>query len=274
VPRKVYGQLGSIVAADPKRRPWRDQVWMTVGDRTPSPHSTYLGWQLDWQGFEVNPVGDRPLRRVAHYASQGRKNWEESLARYVWARLAVSRPRDSAGELLRRRPTAEEKTKGLQGAAHLLGSAIELAAQDRLVEIPYHYMRARFRHACGDYTGAEEDWRLLRAIWAWQNDEPAISATWPVQVPRVMPLMHPYEAGLVHLLSAATEDLLQGSTAWDGRAGRIAKARVLLQQVKQDYFGAKRVHWDLEDWLERVNEIDTKGGSGVDLPAPIFTSAE
>jgi hypothetical protein len=89
-----------------------------------------------------------------------------------------------------------------------------------------------------------------------------------------MPLMHPYEAGLVHLLSAATEDLLHGSTAWDGRTGRIAKARALLQQMKQAYFGAKRAHWDLEDWLERVDEIDTKGGSGVDLPAPIFTSAE
>ncbi len=274
VPRKVYGQLGSIVAADPKRRPWRDQVWMTVGDRTPSPHSTYLGWQLDWQGFEVNPLGDRPLRRVSHYASQGRKNWEESLARYVWARLAVSRPRDSAGELLRRRPSAEEKMKGLKGAAHLLGSAIELAAQDRLVEVPYHYMRARFRHASGDYAGAEQDWRLLRAIWAWQNDEAAISAVWPVQAPRVMPLMHPYEAGLVHLLSVPTEDLLQGSMAWDGRAGRIAKARALLQQVKQDYFAGKTAHWDLEDWLDRVDEIEKEGGAVVELPAPIFTSAE
>lgn len=274
VPRKVYGQLGSIVLADPRRRPWRDQVWMTTGDRLPSPQSTYMGWQVDWQGFEVNPVGDRPLRRVEHYATQGRRNWEESLTRYVWARLAVSRPRDSAGELLRRRLTAEEDLAGKKRAAHLLGSAIELAALDRLVEVPYHYMRARFRHASGDYAGAEEDWRLLRAIWARQNDEPAISAPWPVPAPRVMPLMHPYEAGLIHLLSSATEDLLQGSTAWDGRAERIAKARALLQQVKQDFFAGRRAHWDLEDWLERVDEIEEKGGAGVDLPAPIFTSAE
>ena len=35
---------------------------MTTGDRVPSPQSTFVGWQVDWQGFEVNPVGDRPLR--------------------------------------------------------------------------------------------------------------------------------------------------------------------------------------------------------------------
>src|SRR3546814_6048377 len=31
--------------------------------------------------------------------------------------------------------------------------------------VPYHYMRARFRHAAGDYAGAAADWLLLRAIW-------------------------------------------------------------------------------------------------------------
>src|SRR3546814_12849074 len=105
------------------------------------------------------------------FRSHGRRHWEESLTRYVWARLAVSRPRDSEGELLRRRLTSDEKLEGLQGAVHLLSSAIALAALDRLVEVPYHYMRARFRHAAGDYAGAESDWRLLRAIWAWQRDE-------------------------------------------------------------------------------------------------------
>src|SRR3546814_10071326 len=90
-------------------------------------------------------------------------------------------------------------------------------------------MRARFRHAAGDYAGAEDDWRLLRAIWAWQHDEAPIAATWPVSVPRVMPLMHPYEGALAGLLSTVTEDLLHGSTAWDGRAARLATARKLLQ---------------------------------------------
>src|SRR3546814_7639669 len=110
---------------------------MTTGDRQPSPQSSYIGWQVDWQGFELNPLADRPVRRVARYQDHGRRHWEESLTRYVWARLAVSRPRDSEGELLRRRLTSDEKLEGLQGAVHLLSSAIALAALDRLVEVPY-----------------------------------------------------------------------------------------------------------------------------------------
>jgi hypothetical protein len=274
VPRKVYGQLGSIVLADPKRRPWRDQVWMTTGDRLPSPQSRFTGWQVDWQGFELNPLADRPVRRVATYEDSGRRNWEQSLERYIWARLALARPRDGNGDLLRRRSTPAEKLEGLKGAVHLLSSAIDLAALDRIVEVPYHYMRARFRHAAGDYDGAEADWRLLRAIWAWQNDEAAIAADWPVSVPRAMPLMHPYEAGLAMLLSAATEDRLHQSTAWEGRAERLTLARQLLQQVKQQYFGAKRAHYDLVDWLERLDAIEAKGAAAVDLPDPVFTSAE
>src|SRR3546814_6446041 len=103
-----------------------------------------------------------PRRRVTQYQHDGRANWEGSLSRDVWARLAISRPRDSDGALLRRRITAEEKQEGLTGAIHLLGSAIELAALDRIVEVPYHYMRARFRHAAGDYAGAAADRLLLQ----------------------------------------------------------------------------------------------------------------
>jgi len=275
VPRKVYGQLGSVVLADPKRRSWRDEVWMTTGDRQPSPHSSYVGWQVDWQGFELNPLAERTLRRVGRYQNDGRRNWEVSLVRYLWARLAVSRPRDSHGDLLRRRPDATEKQEGLTGAIHLLGSAIELAAMDRLVEVPYHYMRARFSHAAGDYAAAESDWRLLRAIWARQQDAPAIAADWPVSAPRVIPLMHPYEVALVALLSSVTEDLRSGSTAWEGRDARLAEARGLFEQLKLDYFGAgKRAHFDLENWLDLLDEVADNGGAAVDLPEPNFITAE
>ncbi len=274
VPRKVYGQLGSIVLADPQRRPWRDQVWMTTGDRQPSPHSNYVGWQVDWQGFELNPLADPTLRRVTHYETQGRRNWEVSLERYLWARLARSRPRDAAGELLQRRPTAAEDRGGVTGAIHLLGSAIDLAALDRLVEVPYHYMRARLCHSAGDYAAADKDWRLLRAIWAWQHDAPAIPADWPVSVPRVMPLMHPYDGALVVLLSAATEDLLHGNTTWDGRQARLDQARSLFAEVKQDCFGDKPAHFDLEVWIALVDEVEAQGGGGAELPEPNFITAE
>jgi hypothetical protein len=275
VPRKVYGQLGSIVRADPKRRPYRDEVWMTTGDRQPSPHSSYIGWIVDWEGFELSPLGDRPLRRVAHYQNDGRRHWEESLTSYVWARLAMSRPRDKHGALLRGRPDAAYKRDAVKRAIHLLGSAIDLAALDHIVEVPYHYMRARLRHAAGDHAGAEADWRLLRAIWAWQHDAPAVAADWPVKVPRVMPLMHPYEGALVALLSAVTGDLLNGGTGWDGRAARLAEAGKLFAQVKQDCFGPdKRAHFDLENWIARLDVVKRKGGAAVDLPEPNFITAE
>ncbi len=275
VPRKVYSQLGSIVLADPGRRAGRDEVWMTTGDRQPSPHSSYSGWQLDWDGFEISPLPDDPVRRMESYAEGGRKNWEESLVRYLWARLAMTRPRDSEGDLLRRRVTAAERKEGLIGAVHLIDSAIELAAMDRIVEVPYHYMRARLNHAAGDYAAAEGDWRLLRAIWAWQQDKPAVAADWPVAAPRVMPLMHPYEGALVGLLSVVTEDLRLDGTAWNGRAGRLEEAHGLFTQLLQENFGTDGpIHFDLENWLDLLEAVSDEGGQAVDLPEPDFVSAE
>jgi hypothetical protein len=89
-----------------------------------------------------------------------------------------------------------------------------------------------------------------------------------------MPLMHPYEAALVALLSTVTEDLLHGATAWDGRTARLAMARKLFRQVKAQYFGDKRAHFDLDLWFERLDAVEAKGGAAVELPDPIFTSAE
>ena len=275
VPRKVYGQLGSIVIGDAERRPGRDEVWMTTGDRLPSPHSTYAGWAVDWDGFDIAPVEDQPLRRTGQYQDSGRGNWEESLTRYLWARLAVCRLRDSDGQLLRRAPTDDEEKQGLVGAASILDSAIELAAQDRIVEIPYHYMRARLRHAAGDHQGAKQDWDMLRDLWALQNREERIDATWPVDDPAYRPLMHPYEAGLVAILSTVTEDIIQGGTGWTGRSERLADARALLDGLKQDFFGAdKPAHFDLERWLEKIDELEEKGGADVELPEPIFVTVE
>lgn len=275
VPRKVYGQLGSVVLADPERRAGKDEVWMTTGDRAPSPHSSYAGWQVDWEAFELAPVAPEPLRRVSRYAEDGRRNWEESLVRYLWARLAVSRPRDAEGDLLRRRLSDQEEAEALARALHLLNSAIELAAADRIVEPPYHYMRARSHHAAGDYAAAEKDWRLLRAIWAWQNDGPPVSADWPVATPRVMPLLHPFEAALVALLSAVTEDLRHGNTAWEGREARLDEAKALFLQLQQDHFGTDGpVHFDLEDWMDLLEEVREQGGGAVDLPEANFVTAE
>jgi len=274
VPRKVYGQLGSIVVGDPQRRAGRDEVWMTSGDVLPTPHSSFIGWQVDWPGFALAPVAQEPLRRTRQYLDSDRTNWQDSLPLYVQARLAVARPRDGQGALLQRQPTAEEDRRNHAKAEALLTGAINLAAKDRIVEVPYHKMRARMRHAVGEDLKAKADWDLLRDIWARQNGQPRIPAEWPVEQPRNGPLMLPYEAAYVLALSCATEDRISGGIGWPGRAECLAEARDILRTVKRELFGDKPAHFDLERWLERIDALATTSGTEVELPTPDFVSAE
>ncbi|TVR83170.1 MAG: hypothetical protein EA405_04910 [Rhodospirillales bacterium] len=274
VVRKAYGQLASIVVGDPQRRPGRDEVWMTIGDREPAPHSHYAGWRIDWAAFDLKPLDDRPIRRTRQFEKADLSNWEQGLERYVWARVSLNRPRDQVGKLLRRAASTGEWRAGLVRANHLLGAAIDLAAADGVVEVPYHYMRARVRHALGEYAGATEDWRLLRDIWAVQQRQPGEAATWPAQ-PAAMPLLHPFEAALVLLLSTATEDLQQGAPAWAGRSARLSEARTLLGTLAKETFGTNRPHhFDLERWIECADAVERDGGAAAALPELNFITVE
>ncbi|MEM7222706.1 MAG: C45 family autoproteolytic acyltransferase/hydrolase [Pseudomonadota bacterium] len=275
VSRKVYGQLGSIVLADPERQAGRDEVWMTTGDASPSPHSSYAGWRVDWEAFEITPVADTPLRRTAHYVTSGRANWERSLTLYVDARLAVARPRDEVGALIARRASEDESAAHLSQAIEHLGGAIKLAAEDRIVEVPYHFMRARLRHEVGDHDAARYDWDLLRDIWDRQNGGLGLDAVWPVDAPLNGPTMHPSEAALTLLLSTVTEDWHQESLAWPGRAERLEEAKSLLRQLKVDLFGEVNPgHFAIADWLHLLEEVAELGGQGVELPEPNFVTVE
>lgn len=271
VPRKAYGQLGSIVRADPARRPGHDEAWLTIGDRLPACQSRFIGWRIDWAGFDLHPVADRPLRRTRQYESSGRAGWESSFETYRAARVAFARPAGADGALLTRAPTAAERT-GLAGRAEaLLGSAIDLAAQDGIVEVPYHYMRARIRHLLGRYAEAKADWDLLRAIWG----DPPVAAVWPVAAPRLRPVLHEYEAGLVLALAAVTEDRLHGGATWDGRAAQVQAARALLAGVRDRLFGpGVPAHFDLLAWLDRIDAIAAGDSAGVALPEPNFVTVE
>ena len=275
VPRKVYGQLGSIVLADPERRPGRDEVWMTSGDASPSPHSSYAGWRVDWQAFEIAPVEEAPLRRTSQYVTSGRSNWERSLALYVAARLAIARPRDETGALVARRSSEAERQDHLARSVELLGEAIELAAEDRILEVPYHFMRARLRQAAGDHDGARIDWDLLRDIWDRQNGGLGLAAVWPVDQPINGPLLHPYEAALTLLLSTVGEDRQLGVLDWPGRAARLDEARDLLRQLKIDLFGEQNPgHFALVDWQHLLEEVAELGGQAAELSEPNFVTVE
>lgn len=275
VPRKVYGQLSSIVCADPQRRAGYDEAWVTLGDRQPGPQGSFVGFNINWDDFELATVADEPVRRTSAYVRSGREHWEQSLERYVWSRMTLTRPRNAAGQLIHRAQSDEERDQGLDRAASLLDSAIELAAADGIVEVPYHYMRARLRHERGQYAAAKTDWDLLRDIWALQNGQPRLEVDSPVVQPRYQPVLLAYEAGLVSILSTVTEDKLHGSLDWPGRQARIDEGHMLFTQVKERFFGDKGpAHFDLERWLKRIEKMRQKGAAEVDWPEPNFITAE
>ena len=271
VPRKAYGQLGSIVRGDPARRSGHDEAWMTIGDRLPACQSIYAGWRIDWAGFMLTPVADRPLRRTRQFETTGRANWEASFESYRAARVAFARPRDAAGALLNHTPDAAQQLQDTTRAAELLSEAIEQAEADRVVEVPYYYMRARIRHQLGRYEAARQDWNVLRAI----NGDPDVSGALPVKSPRVRPLLHEYEAALALALSVATDDRLRGNWQWDGRSARLRDAETLLTGLRDRCFGAGApAHPDLIAWLDRISAMAKHDSATVKLPEPNFVTVE
>lgn len=272
-PRKVYGQLATIVGGDPERRPGRDEAWISVGDRLPGCMSAFVGWRIDWEALDVAAVAERPVRRTRQFETGGRRRWQASLADYLAARVAIARPEDAAGRPLARAPSAAEAGRGLAEAEARLTRAIDAAAADRIVEPPYHYMRARVRHALGDDRGADADWTVLLAVWAEQNGRTP-PAPLPVARPAAPPLLHAYEAALVLTLSVVSGDRLAGGDAWPERAARLAEARALLEDLAERLFRAAggRVHDDLEHWLQRIDRL--AAGRAIDLPTANFVTVE
>jgi hypothetical protein len=267
VPRKAYGQLGSVVRADPKRQPGHDEAWMTVGDRLPACQSVYTGWSIDWANFALTPVADRPTRRTRQFETTGRADWEASFETYRAARVAFARPRDAAGTLLTHAPDAAQRQQDTQRAEALLSEAIEQATADHIVEVPYYYMRARIRHRLGRYDAAREDWEVLRAVWT--------NGALPVASPRAHPVLLEYEAALVLALSVATEDRLRGDWRWQGRADQLQEAQSLLAGLRDRLFGTGQpAHFDLLAWLDRVATMMTRDSAAVALPEPNFVTIE
>jgi hypothetical protein len=189
--------------------------------------------------------------------------------------MTASRPKGADGEMLRRAMTDLEKRAGHERAEFLLDAAIEYAAEDGIVEIPYHYLRARVRHALGKVAEANADWDLLRDIWAAQNGRPRLAVAGPVQTPRVRPLMHPYEAALIQLLSTLSEDRRLGTTSWPGRRERLQEARALLRGLREQMFGPDGpAHFALKAWLELAKQAKDDPGRPITPPEPNFVTVE
>ena len=115
--------------------------------------------------------------------------------------------------------------------------------------------------------------RLFHAIWALRYDEVAIAADWPVTLPRIMPLMHPYEVALVALLSTVTENQRPINQVWEVRTPGLAEAKTLLELVARDASSAdKHAHLNLENWLVLLPPLRKPGAAVVELPAPNFVT--
>ena len=150
----------------------------------------------------------------------------------------------------------------------MLCEAIEQAVADRIVEVPYYYMRARIRHQLGHYDAAREDWDVLRAIWR------PIGAL-PVASPRARPVLHGYEAALVLALSVATEDRLRGDWRWQGRRPAAGGADRCWPGCATGCSAlAGRPISDLLAWLDRLATMTERDSAEVELPEPNFVTIE
>ncbi len=265
---KPYGVMSSIVLADPDRTAPRDELWATSGNRLPASHSDWLGFAIDWDafpfetdeagalvGFGVRPLGTRRTRVMAE---RGLERWERSLSLYIEARQATVRPLcaqercddrrfgnvgfvTERGDYLHRAETDAERQQSLERAEGLLSEAIALAADDGIVEVPYHFLRARVRHERGEPVGAVIDWDALLRVWNEQNGRAPGPGEWLVAAPRNRPTLTPYQAALVLMHSVASGDASWRRADWSGRQERLEEARRILCSLAERDLDAPRL---------------------------------
>jgi hypothetical protein len=93
--------------------------------------------------------------------------------------------------------------------------------------------------------------------------------------PRELPLMFDYEAGLILVLSALSEDKLAGGTGWPQRKERLKEGRRLLRQVRERFFGEDGpAHPDLKRWIAIAKELRDDGYARTEIPEPNFVTVE
>ncbi|MEM1298011.1 MAG: C45 family autoproteolytic acyltransferase/hydrolase [Pseudomonadota bacterium] len=180
---KAYGIHGCITRADPDRAAPKDEVWFSIGNRKPGPHSDYAGFAIDWQGLDLAPAGYRAVRTPNTVSAE----MQASMSDYVDAFAAVSRPKGPDGSYLGRDPTDEEAADHLKAALSKLDAACERVEDAGETDFAFRYARARLRHEAGEFDAAATDWDFLLSL----------AKSGAVKV-------HDWERTLVMILSAAT----------------------------------------------------------------------
>ena len=259
---KAYSLMSSIARTSADRANATDEMWFTVGERLPGPHSTLVGFTIDWQALSAAPAG-------THDATTVSPEMLAAMEAYVEAFAAYDRPRRADGDYIRRRPTPREMQAIRQQAIAALDRAVDTAEGAGINDPVFRYIRARLCHEAGIaiptnirvdlLTRASDDWAHLRSLA--DNDTFAMTE---------------WERALIYILSAATESVL-GSQAQASPEKLLKTGRNLLDSVAHSLFSSGREHRDIKEWRKVIDAIetgiDTGSGAG-DVPDIDFVTVE
>ena len=255
---KAYGLMSSIARADPDRTAGADELWFTLGEHLPGPHSTLAGFKIDWRDLSASPAG-------LHKAETVLPAFLAAMQAYIDAFAAYERPRQPDGGYFRRKPTAREMQSIRQLALASLDRAVTTAETEGIQEPVFRYIRARLAHETALslpdvgrqalLNQAAEDWSQLRS-WA---DGGALAMT-------------DWERALIFILSAATEAAREEQAAV-GPGDLLLRGRSLLDKVAEVHFADGALHQDIKTWRKVAAAIESDGADAA-LPDIDFVTIE
>ena len=255
---KSYSLMSSIARASADRAAAADELWFTVGEQLPGPHSTLVGFHIDWEALSAAPLGSHAAETVSPARLA-------SMQAYIDAFAAYERPRQPDGGYFRRKPTANEMQKIRQLSLASLDKAVEGAEAAGIVDPVFRYIRARLRHEAAlarpeiDRDGllqqAAEDWAQLRD----QAEDGRVAMT-------------DWERALIFILSAATEAARE-DRAEASPDSLLDKGRAHLERVAADSFAPGALHLDIKSWRKVAAAIDADGADA-SLPEIDFVTVE
>lgn len=255
---KAYSLMSSIARAHPDRANGRDELWFTLGESLPGPHSALAGFSIDWGSLSAKPAG-------LHKADTVLPEFLSAMQAYIDAFAAYERPRQPDGSYFRRRPTTREMQSIRQVALAALDRAVSIAEDAGIQEPAFRYIRARLAHETAlahpevdrqaRLEEAARDWATLRG---WAEGSAVAMTDW--------------ERALIYMLSAATE-MAREERAGVSPGDLLKKGRALLEKVADEDFAPNALHQDIKAWRKVAAAIESEGADA-ELPEIDFVTVE
>lgn len=255
---KAYSLMSSIARTHPDRANGQDELWFALGESLPGPHSTVVGFKIDWSNLSAEAAG-------LHKAETVLPEFLAAMQAYIEAFAAYERPRQPDGSYFRRRPTAREMQNIRQVALAALDRAVSTAEDAGIEEPAFRYIRARLAHETAlahpevdrqaRLQEAACDWAKLRA---WAEGSAVAMTDW--------------ERALIYILSAATE-MAREQRAEVGPGDLLQKGREFLEKVAEKDLATDALHQDIKTWRKVAAAIDSDGADA-GLPEIDFVTVE